>query len=294
VVCADWGVITDVSIGEIVWPARAWGVEHLDELARVQAALDAGIDQFGGERCPEYVAELVRTHRLSEQRVDVSLRRILRQKFQLGLFDYPYVDVDESRKIVGKESARQLGFASQMRAMTLLKNAAIEGIPTLPLKATGLKIYVDGIQSDAVIPYATVVDDPGDADLAIVRREAPWYAVDTANPFAQGFHHGDLDFQGEEKQRLLDLMATVPTVFVIYLDRPAVIPHLVQRAMAVVADYGASDRAVAEVLFGKSRPEGRLPFELPSSMSAVRKQLPDLPADSERPLFEIGFGLRYD
>ncbi len=57
--------------------------------------------------------------------------------------------------------------------------------------------------------------------------------------------------------------------------------------------YGASDRAVAEVLFGIAQPEGRLPFELPSSMEAVRKQYADVPDDSENPLFERGFGLGY-
>jgi hypothetical protein len=59
------------------------------------------------------------------------------------------------------------------------------------------------------------------------------------------------------------------------------------------ADYGTSDRAVAEVLFGIAIPEGRLPFELPSSMEAVRNQYEDVPGDSESPLFESGFGLAY-
>jgi len=85
----------------------------------------------------------------------------------------------------------------------------------------------------------------------------------------------------------------VPTIVVIYLDRPAVIPAIVDSASAVIADYGASDRAVAEVLFGIAKPEGSLPFELPSSMEAVRNQYEDVPADSESPLFESAFGLAY-
>jgi len=67
----------------------------------------------------------------------------------------------------------------------------------------------------------------------------------------------------------------------------------VQSASAVIADYGASDQAVAEVLFGIARPEGSLPFELPSSMEAVRNQFEDVPRDSLSPLFESGFGLFY-
>ena len=85
-----------------------------------------------------------------------------------------------------------------------------------------------------------------------------------------------------------------------FADYMTVVPFLaagwglVAGASAVIADYGASDRAVAEVLFGIAAPEGSLPFELPSSMEAVRKQYADVPGDSENPLFETGFGLRYE
>ena len=54
-----------------------------------------------------------------------------------------------------------------------------------------------------------------------------------------------------------------------------------------------SDIAVLDVLFGKARPEGKLPFELPSSMEAVRNQNADVPYDSENPLYDFGFGLSY-
>ena len=45
--------------------------------------------------------------------------------------------------------------------------------------------------------------------------------------------------------------------------------------------------------FAVAEPEGRLPFELPSSIDAVRKQFASVPGDRENPLFEKGFGLRY-
>jgi beta-glucosidase len=61
----------------------------------------------------------------------------------------------------------------------------------------------------------------------------------------------------------------------------------------LLADFGASDRAVLDVIFGKVKPEGKLPFELPSSMDAVRAQRTDVPRDSENPLYPFGFGLSY-
>ncbi|HKY55720.1 MAG TPA: glycoside hydrolase family 3 C-terminal domain-containing protein, partial [Anaerolineales bacterium] len=59
-------------------------------------------------------------------------------------------------------------------------------------------------------------------------------------------------------------------------------------------DYGASDVAVLDAIFGKANPEGKLPVELPSSMEAVRRQKEDVPYDSENPLFAFGYGLTYE
>jgi beta-glucosidase len=78
-----------------------------------------------------------------------------------------------------------------------------------------------------------------------------------------------------------------------YLDRPAVIPEISHEAQALLVDFGASDTAILDVIFGRAKPEGKLPFELPSSMEAVRKQREDVPYDSEDPLYAFGFGLPY-
>lgn len=129
--------------------------------------------------------------------------------------------------------------------------------------------------------------------MALIRIKTPWVPVETDNFFAKGFHHGDLDFKGEEKQQIMSLLRTVPTVVDIYLDRPAVIPDIAREAKVLIGDYGSSDRAVCEVLFGKASPQGKLPFGLPSSMKAVNAQKTDVPHDSEAPLYPFGFGLSY-
>ena len=92
VVCTDWGLITDTNMDGVVWPARAWGVEKLSAEERVKKVIDAGVDQFGGENCAELVVKLVREGKLTEARIDESVKRLLRQKFELGLFDDPFVD----------------------------------------------------------------------------------------------------------------------------------------------------------------------------------------------------------
>ncbi|HWQ04830.1 MAG TPA: glycoside hydrolase family 3 N-terminal domain-containing protein [Longilinea sp.] len=288
VVCTDWGLITDVQLPDAVWPARAWGVEGLSCPDRVLKALEAGVDQFGGESCPEYVIELVKTGRLSEARIDQSVRRLLRLKFQLGLFDDPFVDESLVPQVLGNPVSVAAGLASQERAMTLLKNDQ----DVLPLQGR-LKIFVKNINPAIAAHFAEVVAAPEQADFAIVRLDTPWVPVDTKNTFARGFHHGDLDFKSPVKEEILALLKAVPTIVVFYLDRPAVIPEISSAARAILGEYGADDTAVLNIVFGKARPEGRLPFELPSSMEAVRTQKPDVPHDSENPLFPFGFGLTY-
>lgn len=289
VVCTDWGLITDVPMGpDVVWKARAWGVEDLSEAERVLKVINAGCDQFGGEIRTELVLQLVKEGKLSEERIDVSIKRLLRQKFELGLFDNPFIDETKVNEIVGKQESIELGGKTQQESMTLLKNDK-----TLPLSKNTLKVYIENMDSVTVANYATVVQTPEEADFAIIRLNTPWYPADTKVPVALGFHHGNLDFDKEEKQRILKLLNTVPTVVDIYLDRPAVIPEIAAASKALIGNYGASDKSVCEVLFGNTSPKGKLPFELPSSMEAVYNQKTDVPYDSESPLFKYGFGLTY-
>jgi len=289
VVCTDWGLVTDANLGTTVWPARAWGVEQLSRKDRVKKIIDAGVDQFGGENCPELVLQLVKEGRISETRIDSSVRRLLRQKFELGLFDNPYVDESKVGEVIGNPEYRKAGEESQRRAMTLLKNDN----KVLPLTPGKMNIYIRNIDPKVASAYGTVVDDPKKADIAILRLKTPFYPVESPIAMARMFHHGDLDFKGRQKDSILQLLNTVPTIVDIYLDRPAVIPEISAKAKGLLADFGASDEAVLDVIFGKAKPGGRLPVELPSSMAAVRAQKEDVPYDSKAPLYKFGYGLSY-
>jgi beta-glucosidase len=289
VVCTDWGLITDAHMGPVVWPARAWGVEKLSQKERVQRIIESGVDQFGGENLPDLVVQLVKEGKISEARIDSSIRRLLRQKFELGLFDNPFVDETKAAQIVGNPQFVKMGEESQRRAITLLKNDN----KALPLKQGALKIYVKNVDPKVAAQYGTVVDKPEDADIAILRLNTPWVPVETDIPMAKGFHHGDLDFKGTQKDSILQLLNTVPTIVDIYIDRPAVILEISAKAKGLLADFGASDAAVLDVVFGKYKPGGHLPMELPSSMEAVRNQKEDVPYDSQNPLYKFGFGLSY-
>jgi beta-glucosidase len=256
-VCTDFGLLTDTTLPDgSVWPARAWGAEHLDVAGRVLRLLDAGVDQFGG--------------------------RVLALMVRLGLFEDPYVDEAHAAATVGRADFAAAGADAQRRSMVLLAG-------TLPLEP-GIRLYVEGISSEVAARYASIVDSPAKADAALVRIAAP-YEPRARLPEAF-FHQGRLDLPAERRAHLLELMATVPTVVDVFLDRAAVVPELAEHATALLADFGAADDAVLDVVFGHAVAEGRLPIELPSSMAAVEAHPEDRPGGTEDPLFPLGHTAR--
>jgi beta-glucosidase len=291
IVCTDWMLLTGLTImGREIIYAKAWGVEDLTPSGRARIALEAGVDQFGGEMCPEIIVELVRSGQVPEVRIDQSVRRLLREKFVLGLFDNPYLDPDLAEKTVGKAEFKAAGELAQRKSIVLLKNGPAGEKPVLPLQGKP-KIYVENVNPEVARQYGEVVADIAQADFAILRLSTPY---EKRKGFLEAyFHAGDLDFKGEEKERVLDILAKVPAIVDIYLDRPAVIPEIAEKSAALLGNFGANDVALFDILFGKFKPVGKLPFELPSSMEAVRKQKEDLPYDSEDPLYPFGHGLTY-
>ncbi|KAJ5721993.1 hypothetical protein N7488_000028 [Penicillium malachiteum] len=290
IVCTDWGLITDAVILGQPMPARAWGVEHLNEVERVQKVIEAGCDQFGGESRPDLVIELVEKGLIPESRLDESVRRLLREKFTLGLFEQPFVDEEAAASIVGNSEFVKEGEDAQRRAFTLLTNKN----NILPLKKSDnmAQVYVEGVDTALVQARGfQVVKLPSDADFALLRLKAPY--EQRPGIFASMFHAGSLEFPDEEKARLATILEAVPTIIDIYLDRPAVFPELATSAAALLASYGSNADAFLDVVLGLAGPEGKLPFDLPSSMKAVEESRSDMPYDTENPVFRFGHGLQY-
>ncbi|KAJ0418900.1 glycosyl hydrolase family 3 N terminal domain-containing protein [Aspergillus carlsbadensis] len=294
IVCTDWGLLTDVTLLGQFMPARAWGCEHLSQLEKAKMVLDAGCDQFGGDTLPELVIELVETGQIHETRLDQSVFRIMKEKFLLGLFDNPFVDVNSVGGNVGAPEWKKEGERAQRRAYTLLKNDG-DILPLRQSDVDGKKVYVEGI--DASIARArglAVTDTFEDADLALLRLKCPYDKK--SGGFEALFHSGSLEFSSDESSRISGILDKVPISIVeVYLDRPAVLTEIAPRASALTASYGSSDDAFFDIVFGSDgvRPEGKLPFDLPRSMEAVVKSRSDVPFDTENPLFRYGYGLAY-
>jgi beta-glucosidase len=287
IVCTDWGLISDSVIMGQPMPARAWGVEHLSELDRALKVIDAGCDQFGGESRPELVVELVRSGRVSQTRIDASARRLLREKFVLGLFDQPFLDVDRALATIGRADFVAEGEAAQRAAMVRLTDAG-SGPAALPLR-TDQAVYVENISRAAAARLGRVVGDGTDADLAVLRLNAPYEP--RPGGFESFFHAGSLEFPAAERERIVAICGQVPTIIVLFLDRPAIVPEIARAAAALLVEFGARDDAVVDVLLGEAQTRGRLPFDLPSSTRAVTESRSDVPYDTADPLFRFGDGI---
>jgi len=299
-ILSDWGVMENCpddcmngTNGGLV--GMPWGMEKATKLERYVKAVQAGIDQLGGAEQPEYLIEAVERGLLSEERLAVSARRVLLLKFQLGLFENPYVSPQEAETVVSNPASHAAALNAQHRSLVLLKNEN----SLLPLRKKfsqkkPIRVYLKGV--DAAVAEARgliVVTDASEADLAIIRLQTPReYPYPNSKSFPEGnlaFAPGQPDFDA-----VVSLAANgLPVVASVHLERPAILTALLPHVQGLFGDFGVTDSALLDVILGEAEPEGRLPFELPSSMAAVEAQKPDLPHDSANPLFPIHFGLRY-
>ncbi len=195
IVCTDWMVTKDNSAID-AFDGKCWGVENLTEAQRHYEVLKAGGDQFGGNNDKGPVLEAFQMgykefgEKAWKKRIHDSARRLLVPMFETGLFENPYLDVEQSRATVGKKEFMQKGYDAQVKSIVMLKNHA----NTLPLKDGKLKVYVPKryfpstvdfwggktkpywdypVKLDVVRKYYTVVDSPAQADFALCFINGP-------------------------------------------------------------------------------------------------------------------------
>jgi beta-glucosidase len=309
VIVGDWAITNDcaeacrngTSAGIKPTPqdiGMPWGVEELSKPQRFAKAINAGVDQIGGTEQSNVIVEDVRNGSISEARVREAAGRILVQKFELGLFEQPYVDETRAAVIAGSKDFVFEGQAAQARAVVLLENkrVASTGQPLLPVAPKNKKVYLYGVAAKAAEALGfVVVTDPAQADLAIIRAPAPYESEHPNFFFGSRQHEGRLTFTEKDVaySELLRASPMVPTIFLTTLERPLILANVRTHATALFGDFGIADGPLLALITGKLSPGGHLPFELPSSLEAVRQQKSDLPHDSESPLFPFGFGLHY-
>jgi beta-glucosidase len=261
IVCTDWGLITDVEIFGKPFPARAWGMESKNRCQRALKILDAGADQFGGESCTDVVMELIKNKLITENRIDISIKKILKEKFELGLFDENrFVDSSVANSIVNNIDIKNKAYLAQAESVTMLKNAGI-----LPLKK-GLKIYSKSIKQDELGDRGQIVKTLKEADVAILRIDS---AFEKRDGFDGLFNAGSIEYTQKQIEEINKISKIVPTIIDVFIQRPVVFTPVISLSKAFTLTYGTGNNALLDVYYGKFGPKGKLPFDLPSSQNAV-------------------------
>ena len=286
VVCTDWGVIE----------GRHWGVDDLTISERYEKSINAGVDQYGGENKPEYVVDLVNEGKISEERIDQSVRRILTNKFELGLFENPFVDENLVSELVNRADYIEEGLDAQRKSVVLLSNKD----NTLPLPKD-INIFVDGMNKDEASNFGNVVESPENADYVLLFLNTVFNGnqpsgIDRVldNMLSTMFPNMDLNYSDEINEKIERYSRVSKLIIISDLNRPAILTTAYEKSFGLVGTFGVQDLVILETIFGDNNPTGKLPFEIPSSMEAVENQNPDVADDTENPIFKYGHGLSYE
>ena len=288
IICTDWAIISDISMpdGELVKPASAYGVENLDISERLKKVIMSGVDLIGGENLTMELVNLIQSGQIDESRIDMSISRIMKQKFQLGLFDNPYLE-DDMLNIYDNKFNRDKGIEAQKKSLVLLKN--LENI--LPLSDDS-KIFYHGFDEDFI--SQNNLYDYNESQVNVIKVNSPNGRFESEYMFELLLGGGPLDFTLDEVQEYVKIIKEKPTIIIANLSRPTILTELESNAVAIIADFGSNDSIIKDLIYGKFNPSGKLPFDLPSSMESVNNQLEDLPFDLKDPLYSFGHGLSYE
>jgi beta-glucosidase len=279
-----------------------WGVEELDIYERYQKAVDAGVDLFSGNADPTPLLETIKKGMISEERINESIARLLHEKFELGIFENPYVDVEAAETIVGNDKFQERADLALRKSIVLLRNET----SLLPLKPK-TKMYFEKqmVTRGSDNPHAVVIPEQNNWDIEFVNTpdEADvnilWLIPKTVGLF--GSKGDDIFIELSKNNIDVDyvnkLKATKPTVIVINFSNPWVISEIDDdKANTMLATFGTTADALVDVLTGKFNPSGKMPFSIPASAEAVINNKSDVPGyqkGEDYAVIKFGDGIGY-
>tara|TARA_R110002073_G_scaffold55697_3_gene142396 strand:- start:34565 stop:36838 length:2274 start_codon:yes stop_codon:yes gene_type:complete len=278
--------------------------------AAAQMGLEAGIDiDLYAEDSYAYLPEMVIKNPELEKLIDRSVRRVLRTKFILGLFDNPYIDIEEVKKGVRAESSLELAKESDLESIILLKNED----KTLPLsKDKSLKVALLGpllkdntkemfesaagskvkfiaekgfqltnqkggapelLERDPKA-IASLVNKARSADVAILFLGGDEYTSKEA--YFSSSTLGDratIDPVGPQDELVEKVKALgKPVIVVLKHRRTLSINTIAKEANAILDTWDLSefgDESTAKIIFGEVSPSGKSPVTIPRSIGQI-------------------------
>lgn len=277
-----------------------WGVENLTILERYQKAIDCGVDLFSGTGDPTLLLETVKKGMVSESRINQSIERLLNEKFELGLFENPYVDVSNAEKIVGNNEFQKRGDLAFRKSIVLLRNDA----KLLPIKKR-TKVYIESLYNNNKqnISISSSQSNESGIEFVNTKNEADLVVLWVTPTSGSLFSSTGTEIQLQLSNNKIDVTyinevtSSKPTVVVINYSNPWVIDEIdTKNLQTVLATFGTSTDALLDVLDGKYNPTAKMPFTTPKSRQAVLDNQSDVPGylkPEGYALFKFNEGIGY-
>jgi len=335
VLSSDWGDVADLYCPGGIPPNPKFTCLASSPKDAVGRAVNAGVDvtmiPYDSAQFTSALKDLVQSGTVSQKRLDEAVRRVLTLKFRLGLFEHPYVDAAKAQSGVVAANDRKLARKAVDRSLTLLKNRH----HVLPLKKRGGPILVVGPAADNVSwqmggwtigwqglpagvrpPAVTILQGIREAvgakrvltanwrskaDIRAKAKKARAIVVTIGEKaYAEWLGDNPRGALTPDQARLVKEAEASgkPVVLVLVAGRPLMITGLVKKADALLMAYLPGSEAghgVADVLFGRVSPRGKLPVSWPASIDDVPMVKGMRLKDGKRakPLFAYGAGLSY-
>lgn len=307
-------VMPDLLRGELGYTGLIqtdWGLNFV-------GATNAEADILGGAgvRSTRQLVEGV-----DEERLTDACRRILIAKFQLGIFENPYVDEENAAQVLGSEEHRAVAKEAAARSFTLLKyeNASLlagqklvvagtlaEDVRALnsgwtakdPVELAGTTI-LEAFQNKAGSENVTYIPDASQVPADLSGTTAVVVIGEASGTHEPAWGTDTLEFPQEQVELVKALKdAGANVVEVVLMNRAYVMTDMVDMADSVLLAYRpgvtCGAEAIADALFGETAITGKTPFQIPRTMEQVLNQREDLPKDIQDPLFEYGFGIEVE
>ncbi len=286
----------------------------------VELSINAGIDMVMlPYRYGEFLnnmKSLISEGKISTERVDDAVKRILTIKFKMGLFENPFAD-RSLLPLIGSVEHRAVARQCVRESMVLLKRKD----NVLPIPKSNVKIYLAGDHVDnlgdqcggwtidwqggkgditngttfleamekaapaADIQYSQIGDFPsGSADYSIV--------VIGEEPYAEGYGDAtDLSIKKSDVELIKKMKSYgCPVIVILFSGRPMIVEQILHYTDALIAAWlpGTEGEGITDVLFGDYNPKGLLSNSWPVSMD----QIPINVGDADyHPLYEYGYGI---
>ena len=321
IIQTDWGMIWAIQEGL----GTMTGEEVSDEEAIIIGVTQSRVDGIGGEsiRLIDQMEELTAEGKIDEDILTAAATRIVKAKFELGVFENPYCDVDYAVSFVGNEEHTAVNLEAAEKAMTLLKNDgalpltqdAGQNILVCGPRAGDMASLVGGWSSEqegltiaaAIAAYAgdsdtvtyiaddvvAIAEAAKDADVVIVSIGEPSYQHDPP------WGYDTLEITSSQQEILETVKANTKgeIITVVTGGRPYILTWCDENTNAILEAYYPGQQggiAIAETLFGLNNPTGKTPMQFPRDMDSVNEQASDVSFDLENPLYDYGWGLSYD